>query len=554
MSVKKLSRQRSLFEAGVYLNDLLVREKGGERFRFFHEKIWPELRRLEPELTSMYCVDNGRPGESPVRLLAVSILQFMEKLPDRQAVEAMVFDVRWKCALGMELEEGGFHPTVLVRFRERLLAHGMEGIGFETTLDILRKAGYLSKKTPRRLDSTHILGQVAELSRLECVRETMRLAMQALACEEAVERPEEWSLWWERYVESKPDYKAKTETLRLKMNQAGQDVYKVLSWAGDLPEKVRQSEAVELLGRVFDEHFEFTQDNGVVQRRTVPAGAVQNPHDPQAQWSCKNTTKQKKWVGYKAQIAETVEEQPREKGEPTKNVITAMVTQKATASDKAALPVVEQEWELAGEAKPDVLYADSGYSSGAELARARDEGRELKAPVQGPPTKAGRHSVEAFDVSVEKRRTVCPAGYESTNCSRLEEQKTGKVTYRFEWNRSLCQSCDQRDRCLGKGQSHRTLLVGEHHELVQSRRREQKTSTFAKDMHPRNGIEGTISEMTRGHGLRRCRYRGLLKTRLQNYLIGSACNIKRWCRRVAWEQQKEGENIHKRQFAVVLNY
>ena len=47
----------------------------------------------------------GRPGESPVRLLGVSILQFMEKLPDRQAVEALTFDLRW----GMEADEGGFH-------------------------------------------------------------------------------------------------------------------------------------------------------------------------------------------------------------------------------------------------------------------------------------------------------------------------------------------------------------------------------------------------------------------------------------------------------------
>jgi hypothetical protein len=537
MSVKRLSKQRSLFEAGVYLNDLLSREKGGERFQFFHEEIWPELRRLEPELTSMYCVDNGRPGESPVRLLAVSILQFMEKLPDRQAVEAMVFDVRWKCALGMELEEGGFHPTVLVRFRERLLAHGMEGIGFETTLDILRKAGYLSKKTARRLDSTHVLGQVAEMSRLECVRETIRLAMKALAREESVVRPEAWSLWWERYVESKPDYKAKTEILRLKMDQAGVDVYELLSWSGELSEQVRESEAVELLRRVFEEHFEFTQDSGVVQRRSVPAGAVQNPHDPESQWSCKNTTKQKSWVGYKVQIVETVEEQPREKGEPTKNVITAMATQEATASDRAAMPVVEQEWESAGETKADILYADAGYSSGAELARAQEEGRELRAPVQGPPTKAGRYSVEAFDVSVKERCTVCPAERRSTNCSRLEESKTGKVTYRFEWNRSLCQSCAQRAKCLGKGQKHRTLLVGEHHDLVQRRRREQKTSAFLKDMRRRNGIEGTISELSRSHGLRRSRYRGRLKTRLQNYLIGAACNIKRWCRRVAWEQK-----------------
>jgi len=39
----------------------------------------------------------------------------------------------------------------------------------------------------------------------------------------------------------------------------------------------------------------------------------------------------------------------------------------------------------------------------------------------------------------------------------------------------------------------------------------------------------------RGHGLRRARYRGLGKVKLQNYFIAAACNVKRWIRREAWK-------------------
>ena len=56
-------------------------------------------------------------------------------------------------------------------------------------------------------------------------------------------------------------------------------------------------------------------------------------------------------------------------------------------------------------------------------------------------------------------------------------------------------------------------------------------------MKHRNAIEGTQSELVRVHGLRRARYRGLPKAKLQNYFIGAACNVKRWLRRVAWEMQ-----------------
>jgi len=62
-----------------------------------------------------------------------------------------------------------------------------------------------------------------------------------------------------------------------------------------------------------------------------------------------------------------------------------------------------------------------------------------------------------------------------------------------------------------------------------------RTEAFAQDMHHRNGIEGTLSELVRAYGLRRARYRGLARVRLQNYFIGAACNVRRWFRRLAWE-------------------
>ena len=79
--------------------------------------------------------------------------------------------------------------------------------------------------------------------------------------------------------------------------------------------------------------------------------------------------------------------------------------------------------------------------------------------------------------------------------------------------------------------------LGEHHTTLQARRQEQQTKPFQQRMKHRNAIEGTQSELVRAHGLRRARYRGLPKAKLQNYFIGAACNIKRWLRHTAWELQ-----------------
>jgi len=46
-------------------------------------------------------------------------------------------------------------------------------------------------------------------------------------------------------------------------------------------------------------------------------------------------------------------------------------------------------------------------------------------------------------------------------------------------------------------------------------------------MKHRNAIEGTQSELVRGHGLRRARYRGLIKVKLQNYSLPPCQNQRR---------------------------
>ena len=166
---------------------------------------------------------------------------------------------------------------------------------------------------------------------------------------------------------------------------------------------------------------------------------------------------------------------------------------------------------------------------------AHDEGRELRGPAPAAPDRGKTFTAEAFDVDVAARSAVCPAGQPSTNCSRLEEAKTGRVNFRFEWNDGRCGACPKRAECVGATQSHRTLVVGEHHNFLQARRREMQFPEFKKEMHRRNGIEGTQSELVRGYGLRHARDRGLIKVRLQNHLIGAACNLRRPCRRLGWK-------------------
>ena len=105
----------------------------------------------------------------------------MEGLTDRQAADAVRTRIDWKYLLCLELTDVGFDHTVLSEFRTRLLAHGAQGRLFDVVLELARGRGLLKGGGRQRSDSTHVLGAMRAMSRLEVVGETLRHALNVLA-------------------------------------------------------------------------------------------------------------------------------------------------------------------------------------------------------------------------------------------------------------------------------------------------------------------------------------------------------------------------------------
>jgi transposase len=536
MSVPSFSAQGSLFSVAAITGSLFPAD---DRYRLFAQKIYPCLVRSRHLLEKTYKAGSGRSAIEPVLLLGVCLLQFLDGVPDRQALECLRYHAGWNFALNRQLGDAGFHPSTLCRFRDRLEEHGLSGICFQAVLDGLVEAGLVRRNARQRLDSTHVLGQVRQMSRVDGVRQTLRLALENL--DEVVpkdQRPEAWSNWWSLYVESRLDYRAGAESLGRKMKECGADAQRLLEWITSHPEWDSR-EPIQLLRRVFAEQF-LVEDETLRPRGKgeLDSGRVQNPLDPDATYAIKmRNGESKAHVGYKAQVAETVVERVLEATEPTANFVTGVVIQPAHHSDDAGLEAMEPVQASLGMEAPPTLYVDGAYVSAARLVEMETKGRELMGPAQGPPRRnPDQLGSDEFEVDVEARRAVCPAGRENDQCSRLEGEKA--VQYRFEWNLASCATCQLRTRCLGSNARSRTLVVGEFHTALQKRRKEQQTEDFLRRMHHRNAIEGTQSELVRAHGLRRARYRGLGRVQLQGWFAGAACNAKRWLRRVAWELSK----------------
>lgn len=488
MSLPSFSTQGELFSTAGLSASLFA---STDRYRLFARLVYPELAAARAELEKCYCVDNGRIAIEPVLMLGVSLLQELDGVPDRQAVEMLRYHAGWNFGLNRQLGEAGTDAWQLLEWL-RQPAQKQRAAG--TQAQLLKR----------------IFGEQFEVS-----------AGQARVLEKE-------SVVTEGPAGLPPVPDAAVETGPVDPGTAPAPCLVPEGSASPEAEAGAQTEfSPEAMGGCPP-----IQPKGKGQ---LGSDRVQNPHDPEATYAVKGQGSQKKeHVGYKVQVAESVSEAVLEPGEPTRNFIVGMVTQSAHESDELGAEKMEQEQAAMGMAKPPVQYVDGAYVSGKKLAQAQAEGRELIGPAQPAPQKDGRFTTEDFQVNVEERSAVCPAGKTSTQCSRLEEEATGRVNFRFEFGMH-CHDCPMRGQCLGKGQRHRTLLVGEHHTALQARRQEQQTEAFQQRMKHRNGIEGTQSELVRGHGMRRARYRGLANVKLQNYFLGAACNVKRWIRREAWK-------------------
>jgi transposase len=196
MSLPAFSTQAELFSTAALSASLFDQT---DRYRLFGKLVYPCLAQVRSELAGGYCLENGRSAVEPVLMLGVSLLQYLEGVPDRQAVELLKDHAGWNFALNRQMGDGLFHSTTLVNFRQRLLEHELSPVGFRMVLEALIQAGLVARQSRQRLDSTQIFGRVSRMSRLDCVRETLRLALKELEGVVGAEaRPRFWALQWVR--------------------------------------------------------------------------------------------------------------------------------------------------------------------------------------------------------------------------------------------------------------------------------------------------------------------------------------------------------------------
>ena len=374
-------------QESLWQSQFLVTPKKAKRL----ERSWAEVFRNEAlplideeRFAPMYCVDNGRPNRAVQTVLGVHLLKEMFNLTDDEALEQLEFNLLWHHALRLDIEETHLPQKTLHNFRVRLMQHDGGRLAFQETTDrIIQALGIRTGK--QRLDSTHIMSNIATLTRLGLFCETMRLFLRALRWEHPELRPGVPEGLLGRYLKEEDEathYEdARTGEGRRRLSVCARDLYRLVdrfhgTTAAQLEEyRLREQCHVgkHQDGRPRDDDDDAGECKVPValkDPKQVSADSLQSPHDPDVTYSGH------KGKGYEVQVAETCHEE-----NATQLITHVEVTPSSGSDTDVSVPVVDGLAER--KVRPDELFADTAYGSGRNAFEASRRGTELVSPVAG---------------------------------------------------------------------------------------------------------------------------------------------------------------------------
>jgi hypothetical protein len=484
----------------------------------------------DEDFATLYCPDNGRASVPPSLLATALLLQTYEGVSDEEAKARADFDLRWKVALGIGLDERPFAKSTLQLFRAQLILHDQVRAMFQRSLTFARETGYLSgRKITAVLDTSYILGRGAVKDTYNLLADGIVALSRGLA-HHAGREPEAWAEAHAlgRYFGSSLKGEAAIEWDDTAARQvflqgvvADADRLLDLAWHAlaslppDDPEHTRVRTAAGLLAQLLVQDIE-RRSEGAVLREGVSPDRIVSVHDPEMRHGRKSATR--RFDGHKGAIAVDAESQ----------LITAAAVLPGNAPDHdQALTLVEQTEGQAGVAVEAAL-GDCAFGDSDTRRAFADAGRTLVAKV--PNRRNQRYfPKEEFRIDLVAMTCACPAGQVCRTVvtigsgTRYGAPDTPLRAFRFD--AALCDTCPLRASCVrakpGRG---RLVMLHPQEATLQAARAFQRSTAFAPYRQLRQVAEHRLARLMQ-LGVRQARYLGRTKTLGQLLLAATVANL-----------------------------
>jgi hypothetical protein len=527
--------QRGIFEADHLYADFVGRDScygflAAQRGSLFRDE----------DFASLYCASNGRPSVPPSLLATALVLQTFARVSDEEAKQRADYDLRWKVALGIALDERPFAKSTLQEFRAQLVLKEAPRAIFQQSLELAKRQGYFRGKPKLRvaLDTTFILGRGAVKDTYNLLADGIVQVLRVLA-QQAGERVEDWAEreGFGRYVAAQSlkgqatinwdDPKAQRQWLQGIVADADRVLELVRhargGWEEGSPEDQALAAAAGLLSRLLTQDIERRGD-GPALRQGVAPDRVVSVHDPELRHGRKS--KAKRFDGHKGALAVDTERQ----------LITAVTELPGNAADhEQALELVQQSEEATGCPVAEAI-GDCAYGDGPTRQAFADAGRDLVAKVPAV-TNQGAFPKTAFTIDVGRGTCTCPGGETTAD---LRPNADGGGTFHFP--AAVCAACPLRVQCV-RGKGGRTVQRHPQEALLQAAREFQASPAFAAYRRRRQVVEHRIARLVQ-LGIRQARYFGGAKTLFQLCMAAAVANLTLLAYRAA-EGTSDPDSLHR---------
>ncbi len=503
MSQGSAPRQADLFRDTTEFCAPLVRADS------IHALLAAECHALFPDelFADLFAAGVGRRSVPPLVVAVVMVLQRLEGLSDREAVERFTFDARWKYAAGgLPFDHPGFAHTVLVDMRARLARSERPDRIFERTLEVARGAGLLGVR--RVLDSTPLYDAVATMDTVTLVRSAIRGVLGTSGEREpglraVLARDDDYR------GGGKPAADWEDADARAALVDAlAHDGEAVLTALEGEPLPTPLAEAATLLATVLGQDLEDGPDGRIRIARRVAPDRVISTVDPETRHGHK--TIHHAFDGYKGHVAL----------DPDAELVTATAVTPGNAGDASvARELIAGELAAATPADPPVVYGDSAYGAGDVLAALEEAGAVSRIKVQPATGLGGRFTKDDFTIDLDAGAVTCPAGRRAP-IRHLHHTQA-------EFGRD-CLACPLVARCTTSPDG-RTIRVTVHEALLTAGRVATRDPAWRADYRAtRPKVERKLAHLVRRrHGGRRARVRGRLKVGADFALLAAAVNLAR---------------------------
>jgi len=520
----KRSAQRGLFESDHLYLDLVGRDTfygflASKRYELFHDE----------DFAHQYCADNGRDSVPPSLLAMALLLQTYERVSDEEAKARADFDIRWKVALGLRVDERPFAKSTLQLFRAHLVLHEDAQRVFESSLQLARKHRLMKRRKMKvALDTSAILGKGAVKDTYNLLADGIIMLSRGLAgmagtdvevwaSENGLTRYFGSSLKGEADIDW-GDEQARRAFLKEVVADADglmQMAREVMQTQIDEETQGRLSTAAELLAQLLLQDVERLPD-GVAIKQGVSRDRVISVHDPEMRHGHKSKTR--RFNGHKMAVAVDTESQ----------MITAVDVLPGNAPDNQdALELVRQS-EKNAEAEVEETIADNAYGDGLTRQDFADAGCVLIARVPKHPRQA-HLAKEDFTIDLQAMTCTCPGGQTTNKLIRRGKRKNrrGQVEERraFQFDGTVCATCPLQASCVkGKSGKGRSVSLHPQEGLLQQARAFQQSEAYAPYRKLRQVAEHRLARLVQ-LGARKARYFGRRKTLFQLLMAATVANL-----------------------------